>query len=110
MRLEDILSKLLSPEWLSQPENDPDANPEMMGAGAPPPAMPAGMEGKGPKPSGMELDKIMGGGQMPQLPEGNLMQKELTPAQRKLRHLGRMSDLTKEQEQTKPNAIKTLLE
>jgi hypothetical protein len=110
MRLEDILSKLLTPERLDRPENDPVASPELIGEATPPPKMPKGMEGKGPKPTGMELDKIMGGGQMPQLPEGNLMQKELTPAQRKLRHLGRMSELSKEGKEETPSTIKTLLE
>ncbi len=114
MRLEDILNKLRTPEWLSQPENDPPPKPEQpMGApmGAPPP-MPGDQNNIGKALNQGAIDDLMGQQMQMQPEQGNMgmaSSPELTPAQRKLRHLGRMSALGEQNKAQTPDTIKTLM-
>lgn len=114
MRLEDILRKLQTPEWLSQPENDPPPKPQQpMGA---PPGMPPPMPEMGGNPGGAlnqgAIDDLMGQQMQMQPEQGNMgmaSSPALTPSQRKLRHLGRMSALEGQNKAQTPDSIKTLM-
>ncbi len=114
MRLEDILRRLETPEWLAQPEQDPLADPSLFEPAQKPPPMP-GMEGQPPvggPPNQGALDDLMGQ-QMQMGPEtgtmGSATSPGLTPQQRKLRHLGRMSALESQNKAETPDTIKSLM-
>lgn len=116
MQLNQILEKLLTPERLDMPENDPDTNPEIIGEGGKatqPPPMPKGMEVSGGEGrlANLNVDRLMGNTGLPKAPQNNPeTTPELTMNQRKLRHLGRMADLMKSNKQETQGNIKTLLE